>query len=81
MQGEVLALFYLGQFDLAEKRIDEYKRLMVGWPAAVIDKFDGVNGWENAVRQRMVHESIHAVIESQVKQLRLEKIPDLGIRF
>jgi hypothetical protein len=72
----VLALFWCGKVEDAEKEIANGKRIIAQWDDAAKQRFNGENGWVQQVRQLMNRDTLKANMEKQIQKYKLEKFTD-----
>jgi hypothetical protein len=73
----VLALFWSGKVEDAEKEIENAKKIISQWDDSVwVIRHLGVDGWEQQVRQLMNIDTLNTNIEKQLQKYKLEKLVD-----
>lgn len=75
----VLALFWSGKVEDAEKEIVNGKRIISQWTESAKQRFNGENGWEQQVRLLMNMDALKATVEKQVQKFKLEKLIDFQL--
>jgi hypothetical protein len=75
----VLALFWSGKVEDAEKEIANGKRIISQWSESAKQRFNGENGWEQQVRLLMNMDALKATVEKQTQKFKLEKLVDFQL--
>ncbi len=70
----ILAYYWSGNPEQAEKEIENGKKMMSKWEERLTKDFGGVINWEKQVRSLMNREILEKNIEKQIKRYRLENL-------
>ncbi len=80
LQDWVLALFWCGEMEEAEKAIAESKKIISQWPEGTKSRFGGEDGWEQQIRRLMNKKMLEDTVKKQLENFKLTGIVDYTLQ-
>ncbi|MCD7972854.1 MAG: hypothetical protein LUG18_09355 [Candidatus Azobacteroides sp.] len=76
----VLALFWCGEMEEAEKAIAYGKKIISQWPEGAKSRFNGEDGWEQQIRRLMNKGMLQDTVEKELAKFKLSNIVDYTLQ-